>query len=50
MLLIQILILLLIVLSLAVYFTLFKIRMDLNATQEKVTSALTEIIKVLEKK
>jgi len=41
---------LLTVVSLAIYYTLFKIRRELNEGQEKITSALLEIKKVLEKK
>ena len=38
------------VVTLAIYYTLFKTRRDINESQEKITSALLEIRKVLEKK
>jgi hypothetical protein len=41
---------LLCVVSLAMYYTLFKFRSDFNKAQEKIASTLLEIQKVLEKK
>jgi len=47
---VQALLPLVVVVLLAIYYTLFKIRKELNAGQEKITSGLLEIRKVLEKK
>ena len=38
------------VVVLAIYYTLFKIRKELNASQEKIASSLLEIQKALDKK
>ena len=47
---VQALVPLVVVVLLAIYYTLFKIRKELNAGQEKIASGLLEIRKVLEKK